>query len=217
MKENKSISSHSKAAASYDDQVKDYDSYGHDVMFGMCYEFVKPNELLLDIGIGTGLASINFSKIGLKVYGLDGSEEMLSVCKSKMFTEELKLYDFSNSELPFENNFFHHVISCGVFHFFDDLSKLFKEIKRVIKNNGIFAFTIAPSNLLPSESDYLEYVSVPTGWGVSINKHSMAYINDLLVNNGFELLKEQRVLLKDADKQKHNMEFSVLKTRCKEE
>ncbi len=33
-----------KNASQYDDQVKEYDSYGHDVVFGMSFEYVKQNE-----------------------------------------------------------------------------------------------------------------------------------------------------------------------------
>ncbi|MBN1292609.1 MAG: class I SAM-dependent methyltransferase [Candidatus Latescibacteria bacterium] len=214
MEQNKIISEHNEEAKIYDSQVKEYDSYGHDVIFGMCFEFVKSNEKLLDLGIGTGLASINFSKIGLKIYGIDASQEMLNVCKSKSFTNQLLLHNIADFPIPFDDSFFNHVICCGVLHFFDDLTGLFFEIKRVIRKNGIFAFTISPSNLFKNDEDYKDFIESPTGWGVSIYKHSQEYINNLLKNSGFELIKEQRVLLKDADKIEHNMEFSVLVTRC---
>lgn len=214
MGKDKIISAHNEEAKNYDSQVKEYDSYGHDVIFGMCFEFVKSNEKLLDLGIGTGLASINFSKIGLKIYGIDASQEMLNVCKSKSFTNQLLLHNIFDFPIPFDDSFFNHVICCGVLHFFDNLTRLFSEIKRVIRKNGIFAFTISPSNLLKSDGDYKDFIESPTGWGVSIYKHSQEYINNLLKNSGFELIKEQRVLLKDADKNEHNMEFSVLITRC---
>ena len=45
-------SDYSETASSYDNQVKEYDSYGHDVLFGMCYDYVNTGEKLLDIGIG---------------------------------------------------------------------------------------------------------------------------------------------------------------------
>jgi ubiquinone/menaquinone biosynthesis C-methylase UbiE len=214
MEKNKIISAHDKEAKSYDSQVKEYDSYGHEVLFGMCFEFVKPDEKLLDLGIGTGLASINFSKIGLEIYGVDASQEMLNVCKTKSFTSQLLLHNISEMPIPFDDSFFNHVICCGVLHFFDDLTRFFSEVKRVIRKDGIFAFTISPSNLLKSNEGYNDFIESPTGWGVSIYKHSQEYINNLLKNSGFELKKEQRVLLKDADKKKHNMEFSVLITRC---
>ena len=214
MKNNKIISVHDEEAKIYDRQVKEYDSYGHDIIFGMCFEFVKSNETLLDIGIGTGLASINFSKIGLKIYGIDASQEMLNICKSKSFAHQLLLHSISDFPVPFDNSFFNHVICCGVLHFFNDLTGLFGEVKRLIRKNGIFAFTISPSNLLKNDEDYKDFIESPTGWGISIWKHSQEYINNLFKNNGLEVIKEQRVLLKDADKIKYNMEFSVLITRC---
>ena len=138
-----SIRAHDEEASQYDQQVRDYRSYSHDVLFGMAFEYVKPHETLLDIGIGTGLASQPFAKRGLKIFGLDGSIEMLKICESKAFVEELKRFDLRTDPLPYSDHSFDHVISCGVFHFFGELGPIVKEISRVIKAGGIFAFTIA--------------------------------------------------------------------------
>jgi ubiquinone/menaquinone biosynthesis C-methylase UbiE len=213
MKKETIVSVHNKGANTYDSQVKEYDSYGHDVLFGMCFEFVKANEKMLDFGIGTGLASLHFSKMGLKIYGIDASEEMLNVCRSKSFTEQLLLQDMSDLPIPFDNSFFDHVTCCGVFHFIHDLDRIFCEIKRIIRKNGIFAFTIAPSHVLNCDEDYQDILESPTGWGVSIYKHSQKYLDNLLKRYGFGILKEQRLFFKDAAKKEHNMEFSVLITR----
>ncbi|MEJ2544865.1 MAG: class I SAM-dependent methyltransferase [Calditrichaceae bacterium] len=191
-------------AINYDSQVREYDSYGHDVLFGMSFEFVQANEKLLDIGIGTGLASIKFYHLGLKVFGLDSSQEMLDACQSKSFTESLNLYDMKSDRIPYEDNYFNHVICCGALHFIGDLKDPFNEIKRVMKPEGIFSFTIAPQN---SE---VNFAKENTAWGVPIFKHSVTYIMKLLEENGFELLKEQRLLIKGADKLNYDMLFSVL-------
>jgi ubiquinone/menaquinone biosynthesis C-methylase UbiE len=196
-------------ANQYDEQVKEYDSYGHDVIFGMCYEYVSPNEKILDLGIGTGLASIQFSKIGLKVYGLDIAEDMLNVCRNKAFAEELKLYKLSNDNLPYDDNSFNHIISCGVFHFLGDLKNVFSDVARVLRKGGIFGFTIAPDNFTN------EYSQQMTAWGVPIFKHSTDYIKELLENNEMRLLKEQRLLIKGADKLNYDMLFSVMIAKYK--
>ncbi len=191
----------------YDKEVKNYDSYGHDVIFGMCYEFVKPGDKLLDIGIGTGLASIQFSREGLKIYGIDSSREMLNACRSKSFTEELKLHDISNGKIPYNDNYFNQVICCGVFHFVEDLGNIFIEIKRVMKKGGIFAFSIAP------QETGQNYINEMTGWNVSIYKHSSNYVKRLLESNRMKFLKEQRLLIKGFDKINYDMMFSVLVTK----
>lgn len=201
-------SDYRETAVNYDNQVKEYDSYGNDVLFGMCYDYVSSGEKLLDIGIGTGLASIKFSRTGLKIYGLDESQEMLNACQSKSFAEELNRYDINRDTIPYTDHYFNHVISCGVFHFVGDLSDIFADVKRVIKKSGIFAFTIAP------QETSADYIKEPTAWGVSIFKHSSRYIMQLLSENNLELQKEQRLLIKGADKVSYDMLFSVLITRC---
>ncbi len=188
----------------YDKEVKEYDSYGHDVIFGMCYEFVKPGDKLLDIGIGTGLASIQFFKAGLKIYGIDSSSEMLNACRSKLFAEELKLHDISGKKLPYKDRTFNHVICCGVLHFLKDLTNIFSEIKRIMKKDGLFAFTIAT---LETKQDYIEEMTL---WNTPIFKHSNSYIKKLLEVNRMEILKQQKLLIKGYDKINYNMLFTVI-------
>ena len=183
--------------------------YGHDVLFGMSFEFVKADEKLLDIGIGTGLASIKFSRLGLKVFGLDSSQEMLNACQSKSFAQALNLYDITSEQIPYEDHYFNHVICCGAIHFVGELEDLFNEVKRVMNPGGIFSFTIAPQNT------EVYYIKEETAWGVPIFKHSMTYIKELLGENGFNLQKEQRLLIKGADQVNYDMLFSALVAKYK--
>ena len=200
---------HQESASQYDEEVKAYSSYGYDVVFGMSFEFISAGEKLLDIGIGTGLASMQFAKVGLKVYGLDSSQDMLAVCRSKSFAEELQLCNITRETIPYEDCSFDHVVCCGVLHFVGDLKDLFADVKRVIRKGGIFAITIAPQETASC------YVEEPTSWGVSIFKHSLPYIFELLKTNNLELLKEQRLLAKGADKIHYDMLFSVLICRSR--
>ncbi|MBN1300420.1 MAG: class I SAM-dependent methyltransferase [Melioribacteraceae bacterium] len=194
-------------ARNYDEQVKEYNSYAHEALFGMSYEFVSPSNKLLDLGIGTGLASINFSKAGLKIYGLDISEEMLNICRTKSFTEELKLHNISEKSLPYNDDYFNHIICSGVFHFLGDLGNIFSEVTRIIKKGGIFAFSIAPD---PSGAEYTKQM---TSWKVPIYKHSPDYIMKLLKKNRMSLLKEMRLLMKGADKLNYDILFSIMITK----
>jgi hypothetical protein len=43
------ISVHDKEAAQYDQHVREYNSYLHDALFGMSFEYVNPHDCLLDI------------------------------------------------------------------------------------------------------------------------------------------------------------------------
>ncbi len=213
MKIKDTISVHDQGAAQYDKQTHDYNSYGHDVLFGMSFEYVKPRDCLLDLGIGTGLASRSFAKLGLNVYGCDGSAKMLKVCESKAFAKELKVFDLHDIPLPYSDCFFDHVICCGVLHFFDDLEAILKEVLRIIKPGGIFAFTVVVQTAEEEAANCDNsqgYFESPTPWEVPIFKHSSRYISNLLQAHGLDILKTQKFLIRGgSDDDSEDILFSA--------
>ena len=185
---------HDEQAAEYDQQAREYRWFGHEILFGMSLEYVNPHERLLDIGIGTGLSSQLFARMGIEIFGIDGSVEMLNICKSKGFVKELKLFDLQDRPLPYSIGFFDHVISCGVLHFFGDLEPIFAEVSRVMKPGGIFAFTSLLQIAGKSEEveGYLESSAFEAGTTVFL--HGSGYITELLQNRGFDEMKRLRFL-----------------------
>lgn len=86
----------------------------------------KKNEILLDVGCGTGLSS----DWNCKVIGIDPSIELLK--------QNNKLKIIGKGEyLPFKDNFFDYVISLSAIHNYEDPIKGIEEIKRVSKNISI--------------------------------------------------------------------------------
>jgi len=212
MKKRDIINSHDDEAAQYDQQVREYEYYGHDILFGMSFEYIKPRDRLLDIGIGTGLSSLPFAKAGLEVFGFDGSTEMLKICESKSFAKELKNFDLRETPFPYSDGYFNHVISSGVFHFFGELNAIMKEVSRIIKSGGIFAFTVAAKNSKEDKAineDPQNYSKMPTSWGEAIFAHSNAYITGILQDIGFDKLKMQKILIRGGDKNCDDMQFRV--------
>jgi predicted TPR repeat methyltransferase len=212
MKERDVISTHDEEAAQYDQQVREYEYYAHDILFGMSFEYIKARDRLLDIGIGTGLASLPFAKAGLEVFGCDGSAKMLKICESKSFAKELKIFDLRDTPFPYSDGYFNHVISSGVFHFFGELGAIMKEVSRIIKPGGIFAFTVASGHSKENKTiseDPRNYSKMPTSWGVAIFTHSNAYITSILQDNGFDKLKMQKILMRGGEKDCEDMLFRV--------
>jgi len=207
------IKNHGKFAEHYDEQVKEYHSHGHDVLFGMCFEYVKAGDKLLDLGIGTGLSSISFAKCGLDITGLDGSPEMLDECRKKGFAKELKQYNIQEVPLPYPDNSFSHIVCCGVFHFFGELLPVIQDSCRILRTGGIFGFTIA--SLTADDKASItgktpEFIETPSAWGISLFKHSDEYINSIASKNGLTILKEQKVLADSGDKNQEDILFKVI-------
>lgn len=171
----------------YDDLIKKQNWYGAEILLGMIFEYLKTKDKILDIGIGTGLSATGFHSLGLEVYGLDYSNEMLEVCRQKNIAADLKQFDLNNTPLPYPSDYFDHISANAVIYFIDKLDNLFEEISRIIKEKGIWAF-IFEENIDPSEPEIIEK---PHGKnGLITYKHSQHYILDLMKKNGFTLLKK---------------------------
>jgi predicted TPR repeat methyltransferase len=210
------IQSHNEYASTYDEKVKEYNSYVHQVLFGMCYEYIKPGNSLLDLGIGTGLSSMLFAKAGMNITGLDESSEMLKECSKKGFAQELEQYNIQDVPWPYGNNTFLFVISCGVFHFFGDLQPIIKDVYRILKPSGIFAFTIAlltEKETKLVEENIPENLKVETSWGIPIFKHSDEYIKRITESCGLTIHKEQKILADSGDKHIGEILYKVMVTQ----
>ncbi len=159
---------------------------------------MKPGDSVLDLGIGSGLSSILFHKAGLKVYGLDGSGEILEVCESKGFAIELKQHDLRSLPLLYTSGFFDHVVSVAVLNSFRDLGRLFKETARILKKGGIFAFTVEEQKSGQDDQYEINRVDVSekpkAETAVTLFRHSSDYIAQLLDDSGFILLKSLEFL-----------------------
>jgi predicted TPR repeat methyltransferase len=194
-----SITVHDQSAPQYDKQTREYECYASDILFGLCLEYVRSGDHLLDIGIGTGLSAQPFARVGLKVSGVDGSAEMLKVCRAKGFARSLKTHDLRNLPLPYNDQSFHQVIACGVFHFFGDLAPAIGEAARLLRARGILGFTVVtpPEGLVTRDGETMDYVKIDTAWGVPVFAHRDAYVSGLLSSRGFQVLKQQRFFIGD--------------------
>jgi ubiquinone/menaquinone biosynthesis C-methylase UbiE len=182
-------SEHDKFAKEYDVQIRTYNCYISDVLFGLSYEFIKKGESILDVGIGTGISSRLFYSNGLQVFGMDGSPEMLKICEQKEFAQELIEQDILTFPWPYQDDKFNHVICCGVFHFIGDLNMIFEEISRIQKTEGIFAFTVMNEiDDQPGLENYEKRIED----GLNIFSHNESYVNNLLIHNHY--IKEKEII-----------------------
>ena len=182
-----------RSAREYDDQARLTNWRGPEIIFGLSYEYVKPGQSLLDLGIGSGLSSILFHKAGLQIYGLDGSSEILKVCAAKNFAVELKLHDLRKLPLPYSTSSFDHVMAIAVLNSFSEPGSLFSDIARILKGEGIFAFTVEEQKPDQAASYPINRVEVsekpdPES-AVVLYRHSESYINGLLDRIHFNVLK----------------------------
>ncbi|MEJ2543575.1 MAG: class I SAM-dependent methyltransferase [Calditrichaceae bacterium] len=180
-------------AHSYDSYSKENHWTSPDILFDLCREYLNKDQILLDIGIGTGLSAEPFKNAGLTIYGLDNSEHMLDICRSKNIADKLQIYDLNDLPLPYPGQKFDCIIANGVFHLTGCIEAHFHEIKRLLKKNGIFAFTIDVF-LSENSTEYTsteisgEWLKINTEHNFKTYKHSVFYIGELTKTVNFSIL-----------------------------
>lgn len=107
---------------------------------------------VLDYGCGSGVLQIEFEKNfpNVEAYGIDNSKEAIEFCH-KRGIRRVKYY--KGLRIPFNNKSFDVVVAMDVLeHIKDDLKSL-KEIKRVLKKNGLGIFLVPAHMSLWSKRD----------------------------------------------------------------
>jgi len=198
MTTNTNIESANEFASIYDEYVMNCQWVGVDILFGLMFKYLQPNQKILDIGIGTGLSAFPFKKYGLNIFGIDGSSNMIDICRDKGITDNLELVDFTKKRSWFESTSFDHIISHAVFHLIGDLEFIFKQSSTILNDNGYFGFTYERKS--KEKDGYRKtpfdgvYENINLKSGIKSYQHSERYINEQLKKNGFKVVKKTEFL-----------------------
>jgi len=168
----------------YDEMVKKSPS-GHQYIYTketlkMLDEIVPKNIKILDIGCGTGhVAEVLKDR---KWYGVDISP--LSIEKAKQYYKEAKVGDITRN-IPFPSNSFDAVFALGIFHHIPDkMREALKEIRRVLKKNGVLIIVDHNNKNLMTKKAHegiLKIVPCKNERTISIE-----YLMNLLIKEGFQ-------------------------------
>ncbi len=108
--------------------------------------FMKKNLIkLLDFGCGNGANTILFKEDFQQIIGVEVEKDRLKEASDYVNSHGItnisyKIYDGYN--LPFKEKTFDYVISYEVLEHTEDDNQAIKEIKRVLKKNGLFILTV---------------------------------------------------------------------------
>lgn len=156
---------------------------------------LNKNCRVLEIGTGTGIIPFSICSKVSSVIATDISQEMIRIAKQKQKECEVKNIDFQVQDcykLELPDNSFDIVIASNVLHLLYEPEKPLNEVKRVMKENGIF---IAPTFCV-GEKMKSKIISTVAGFfsGFKIvNKWRFNEFKDLLTKNGFIIDKELKI------------------------
>lgn len=137
IKEN-SKAAFNRQAATYDEDMKEQHARS---LYPVLLEKLShiPFQSALDLGCGTGemLKLILLEDTHKELCGIDLSEKMLAVAKSKL-PEQVKLILGDSESLPFSDNAFDVVYCNDSFHHYPAPQNVLREVYRVLKPGGTF-------------------------------------------------------------------------------
>lgn len=97
---------------------------------------------ILDVGIGTGRASLPLLRDGKKITGVDSSREMLEQCRREAGDFPIDLFEADLTKLPFEDGTFDSLLSLNVAVHFPNWREALAEWSRVVRKDGRIVFDI---------------------------------------------------------------------------
>ena len=144
---------------------------------------IHPGEKILDIGCGSGQFLYEMNSLGLKTWGIEPGKFDLEGAKK----EGLKINNQDLKKSKYKSNFFDIITMHHVLEHLDNPKKNIKEIRRILKKNGLLIIGV-PNN------KSLAYKLFGKNWyQLDIPRHLINYsgknLQYLLEKNGFKILK----------------------------
>lgn len=131
------------------EEANEYPFAGYKDVLGTIYQIIKKGNgnKILDIGFGTGILSKKLYDDGCDIYGIDFSEKMIEIAKSKMPNAALIQYDFTKG-LPDSiiNETFDFIICTYAIHHLDhpqQVAFIQKLLQLLTKNGAVLIGDVA--------------------------------------------------------------------------
>jgi len=134
--------------AIFDKYAQHYDSWFmtpvgrkvFDLELDTLLEVINPSQgmKLLDVGIGTGLFALEFTKKGVDVSGIDPSREMVAIAGKR----GLNAKRGTGEKIPFADNVFDVVLSMSSMEFSSDPDMFISEMVRVARPSALIVVAV---------------------------------------------------------------------------
>ncbi|MGZ3548627.1 MAG: class I SAM-dependent methyltransferase [Vulcanimicrobiaceae bacterium] len=128
--------------ASYAERVGDAQGWNllkNQVEVHMFPRYVVGSDIL-DVGIGTGRASLPLARAGYNVTGIDSSQAMLDKCRELANGTPISLRLGDVAQLPFEAASFDTIIALNAVAHFPHLEAILRDWRRVVRPGGRMVF-----------------------------------------------------------------------------
>jgi 2-polyprenyl-3-methyl-5-hydroxy-6-metoxy-1,4-benzoquinol methylase len=157
--------------------------------------FLTPEQVVLDIGCGTGTQCDDIANSVKQVTGIDISRKLLAIAEQRRAGHKLDNVEFLQTTLfdeRFQPGSFDVVMAFYVLHFFDNIDAVIKRIHDLLKPGGVFiseTTCLGDNNKLTgSVLRCMGYL----GFLPKINLLTTRQLEQVLEKSGFRLVEKTR-------------------------
>ncbi len=135
-----------------------YDEYAQDVDYDLWFSYLKKlsgikelqGKKILDLGCGTGALTEKFASAGAQVWGVDVSEDMLSMCDARIFESGSRcmLIKEDISEFVTNEKFDFVYSACDSINYLSEksLKAMFANVHDMLNEKAVFTFDFISDN-----------------------------------------------------------------------
>lgn len=112
--------------------------------------YINKNDMVLDLGCGSGQSAIKAAKRAKKVIGLDFDDALLKLAAESSRRSRIKNVTFQKANLEenlkYKSNSFDKIIFLDVLEHLNNRDRILKVIKRILKNGGLLFLGVPNKN-----------------------------------------------------------------------
>ncbi len=113
-----------------------------ELLFDITARAVASRDLdILDLGCGTGLLGARFLPLARTLTGVDISSSMLEIARQRQIYDSLVCGELTEF-LQRQTAEFDLALAADVFVYIGDLSRVFQEVRRALRDGGVFGFSV---------------------------------------------------------------------------
>jgi predicted TPR repeat methyltransferase len=145
-------------------------------LFDAIMRFIPSCNLdILDLGCGTGLLGARVHPLAGTLIGVDISSKMLEIARQREIYDNLVCGELIEV-LQTQTQEFDLMVAADVLVYFGDLSRVFHEVRRRLRDGGLFGFSVEASEV----QDFVLRVTLRYA-------HSATYLRKVSQDHGFSL------------------------------